>query len=169
MLYRKGAVFLTILVGFIPLPATQTKPCLIFSGDSGTERAVDPDIYSRIHFGDTGMELSNPDNPGDFLELPYSAYCRFRIGDVDANVAVEEIQADDPCIRYDRGRQVLQIVGADDSPYRLCIFGTGGMMVADGTVRGDGQMSVATLVDGVYVAVAVGKDSKELILKFVKR
>lgn len=166
MLLKKSAIILTLLVCALISMAEENKPCLIFQG-AGTDLAFDLEKYNRIKFGAESMELSHSDNPGATLELLYSAYNQFRVAESKPTEAVNEVIGDAVMLSYNSSNQSLELTGDAEEAYELGIFSLNGMLIERVRVMPGESVSVQSLSDGVYIAVAVNS-SDSITIKFVK-
>lgn len=158
---------LAVFCLFCPASAQKTKHYLIFQGPSGEERALDVDQYNRIKFGKECIQLSKSNNPDQTLDLLYSVYDRFRI-EKNAPLVNEELVAGaSGALVYDSAVQSLKITGDTQEAYTLGIFNLNGVLLDSVTVMPGESVSVQSLSDGFYIAVAVNSTSS-LTLKFVK-
>ena len=167
MFFNKGAIIITLLGCALCCHAEDKKPCLIFEGGAGENLAIDLDKYNRITFGEDKMLLSNSDNPAVKLELLYTAYNRFRVGDSKPSTAVEEISESPVKLLYNSAEQTLTLGSEAGEAYTVGIFSMKGVLMHSATLTAGEAVSLQTLGSGVYVAVAVNSTSTHT-LKFVK-
>ncbi len=170
MFLRKGATIVSLLLGLSSVFAEQ-KPCLILSGSGGTDYAVDLMKFNRIAFGEESMTLSNSSSSDAPLEILYSAYNRFKVGDAEPTVesAIDEIAGESPIqLTYSRSDRSLTLTadGCDET-FSVGVFNMNGTLILHGELRPGESLAVESLGSGAYVAVAVGKDFSQS-LKFVK-
>ena len=147
--------------------ADNVKPCLIFSDASGADYAVDLERFNRISFGENSMVLTNTNDESAMIELLYTAYSRFKVGEEVPSAAIEEIDIADSRIVYSPTSRSLLIEGESRESFNLGVFNMSGALVTRGTVSVEQPFSVSGLERGVYVAVAVGEKS-EISVKFIK-
>lgn len=166
---RKSLLITTIccIVSVNATYADEKVPCFIFSGPSGSENVFALDKYNRITFGNTSMFVSNPANPDDKIEMLYSAYNRFRVGDAVPS-GIESVADDNSLLlTYDAATGSLRLYGDSGKNYAVGIFSISGVMVFQTHLHGDESVSLETLGNGVYIAIAIG-ENKTYKLKFVK-
>ena len=168
MVFKRRIVILCLFAGFLTVKADEKKTCLIFSGTSGDEYAVDLDSYNRIHFVNNGMRLTNSENPDDAMSLLYEAYNRFKIDESYVTHGLQDLINEYSRLNYIPSQQSLTISGNIEEEYKIEIFDLNGVLVLNGTLSGDDFISVEKLHTGIYVAVAVGNQSRKT-LKFTKQ
>lgn len=167
MFYKKGALILSILACVFAAKADDAKPCLIFQGAGGDNLAIDLDRYNRISFGEEAMVLSSSNDASATLEILYSAYNQFKIGDGIPSASIDDVANDAVSLTYDPLQQSLMISGSEAETFEVGIFSLNGVLVAAGRLAGGEALSLQSLGSGVYAAVAVSEKSS-LSLKFVK-
>ncbi len=167
MFIGKGAIVFTFLACAVCVRAEVKKPCLIFQGDAVENLSIDLDRYNRIKFGDESMVLSSSENPGTTLELLYTAYNQFLVGDSNPNSAMEDITAVDVRLIYNAAEQTLALMGVSEEIYSVGIFNLSGVLLRSTSLTAGEAVSVQSLGSGVYVAVALNSTNSQTI-KFVK-
>lgn len=149
--------------------AEETRPCLVFTGASESKHVLDLEKFNRITFGENSMTITHSDHPENQIELLYSAFHRFQIGnDIPTVSGLDEIpETDVNSFFYDSRTQLLSIKGESETIFSIGIFNVNGTLVCRTNLRGGESVSLETLEPAVYIAVAVnGKDVKKI--KFVK-
>lgn len=166
---RKSLLITTIccIVSVNATYADEKVPGLIFSGPSGSEIVLALDKYSRITLGTTSMVVCNPANLDEKVELLYSAYSRFRVGDALPS-GIESVADDNSfALTYDTSTCSLLLYGDSGKNYTVGVFSINGVMVSQTHVQGVGSISLEPIGNGVYIAIAIG-DNETHKLKFVK-
>ncbi len=158
---------LCFLGGFGMSNAEETKPCLIFTGASETKHVLDLEEFNRITFGEHSMTVTHSDHPENQIELLYSAFHRFEVGDGIATDIIEIPNEGSVEILYNKPEQTLQLTGDGDSVYSTGIFSLNGTLVCRTNLRYGESVSLESLEPGVYIAIAVNGDDIRKI-KFVK-
>ena len=149
-----------------PLQADDGTTCLIFSGGAEKICALDLSRYNRITFGENSMTVSSSASPDDKVELLYSLYHHFEIGNAQLS-GVESVGADEAKLVYDAACASLRLEAPADEVYTVGVFGLNGVMLRHADVGGGGSLSLESLEPGVYIAVATGNNAA-IKIKFVK-
>ncbi len=168
MFFKRGSLFLFLLVGTLSLSAQDRKPCLIFSGEAGDEYAIDLEKYNCIYFKENSMSLVNSESPNDSMELLYATYNQFRVDDAYVSNAVAEISDTDLSIIYNDFKQTLDIGNKHENSYIISVYDMRGMLMLKGHVEMENSFSVESLKEGIYVAAIVGEKTNKT-LKFIKK
>lgn len=163
---KVGFLFLLLSLSLSSSAAQEKKPCLIFSGNKSYEYAVDLMMYNRISFGDDSMTLTDKGDNRTSLEVLYSAYNRFKVGEAEPS-GVDNIQTDHVEIHYDKSTQSLVISSAPSDHIIVGVYNLGGTLVLRGEINNNNSISVKSLASGVYVAIAIGSHHSQY-LKFIK-
>ncbi|MDE6810743.1 MAG: hypothetical protein K2J15_00160, partial [Muribaculaceae bacterium] len=100
------------------------------------------------------------------VELLYSAFNQFRM-DKDVVTGISGVTSTRFSLNYDRSTSCLSVVGEGDSRYSLGVFTLDGILVMQADIREGENLSVATIEEGVYIAVALGEEDAQEI-KFVR-
>lgn len=146
--------------------AEKVEPCLIFSGNAEQNKALPLAIYNRISFGENSMTVSSPDDAVSSVELPYSDYNRFNIGE-DIISEVQPISDSGIELTFDSSSNTLLLMSTCDTVVEVSIFGIDGKMILCTDMRRCERLSLNSLPEGVYVAVASGEAENHKI-KFIK-
>ncbi len=159
---------LCFIEGFGMVHAEENKPCLIFSGASEQKHVLDIASFNRITFGENSMTISHSDFPENQVELLYSAYHRFEVGDGIPTEITELKDDGDVSLFYNDSEKSLQLVGDKEELYSIGIFGINGTLICRANLCCGEFVSVKALEPAVYIAVAVnGNEIKKI--KFIKK
>ena len=150
--------------------ADEAVPCLIFTGNSGTPHCIDLNKLNRITFGEEEMTISSSKESNEpTVTLLYSMFNRLEIGDAVPTdlTAVEIVKAEGNAkLRFNVDTKTLALESASDKPYSIGIFNLSGTMIATSNMKAGRSLSIATLPEGTYIAVATDGKS-QLTLKFI--
>ncbi len=166
VMFLKRAVFWSFLFCAFSASAEDKKPCLIFSGHSGADYAVDLSKFNRIRFDSESMTLTGPDDGGNRLEMLYSAYNCIKVGECEPS-GIKEVTEHGVRLVYDRTHQSITIVGTREDVYTVGVFNMCGVLVFRSEIKTGASVSVDILGKGTYIAVLTGKESVQP-LKFIK-
>lgn len=150
--------------------AQEAVPCLIFTGNSGATNCIDLNKLNRITFGENEMTISSSkDGNEPEVTLLYSMFNRLEIGDAVPTdlTAVETVEADGNAkLCFNADSKSLEVYSGSDKPYSIGIFSLSGTMIATSNMKAGQSLSIGTLADGTYIAVATDGKS-QLTLKFI--
>lgn len=153
--------------GIIPGYAIEEKPSLIFSGNSESELILNLDLYNRIIFDNDAMFVSHSDHPEDQIELFYSVFNRFEIGNANISKVTEIKEIVSEALEYDRSSNLLRLNGEGSNTYSVGIFNLNGTMICHTKLHPGESVSLEALEPSIYIAIAVcGDDIHEI--KFIK-
>ena len=161
------------MAGLNTAVAQNVKPAIIFSGDSQEQHIVALEKYNRVSFGTQSMTLSHSDDPSAQLELPYSSFNRFSIGEGEPTASIADIVTSTPTrgtlINYDSASGSLR--SGSSEPLIVNVFSLSGQCLMSVTLTEGESVSVATLPKGIYLAKATNKSTitNTNTIKFIKQ
>lgn len=161
-------IFLWCLGAYIPsLKAEETNPhCLVFSGHSGQEYALDMALFNRITFGENSMIVTGPDNSSSRKELLYTAFHHLEFKKAKPS-EVNELSISSTNLFYDRASDSIKLTTDSDKSCTVGIFNLDGILMMSAEISNGNALSIEKLPTGIYIAVAVGANLNQRI-KFVK-
>ncbi len=169
LLRSKGCLwFAAMLCAFgVNISSAETLlPRLIFTGNGSQSKVMSLDEFNRIDFGDNSMFVSSTKNPSNVVELPYSDFNKFSVGEeISSNVG--QIATNMASLIYDASASSLRLAASNESVFQLQVFNAMGTKVLDEEVKGGDSVSLLSLTSGVYVAVATDDEGTQKI-KFLK-
>lgn len=147
--------------------AEDNSPGLIFSGPSGLEYSVELSNYNRISFGPDAMTLTHSSGESPELQLLYSSYNKFIIGDPLVS-ALDEVELIDRSLRYDAGAACLRL-SCDNAEmnFTVGIFNPQGVLLLQARMHSGDELPVGSLPSGIYIAIAAN-ENYTMNLKFAK-
>ncbi|MCM1452498.1 MAG: T9SS type A sorting domain-containing protein [Clostridium sp.] len=148
------------------------QPCLIFTGYSADKQCIDLSAFNRISFDEDGFTVSSSkDDSTQEINLPYSLYNRFAVGDdvpnMEAGIGAISIQ-DESQLEFLSESNSLKIISASTNSFEIGIFSLNGVLVAKSSMHSHDLLSLNELMPNVYVAVA-SDGNIQLTLKFIIR
>lgn len=146
--------------------ADEILPRLIFTGNAEESKILSLDEFNRIKFGDDSMLVSSTADPTNVIELPYSDYHMFSVGE-DVLTGVEEISGSDNLLTYDSASSSLRLDAPSNQTYVIRIYNIYGMSAMTAEIRGGESIDLLSLERGVHIAVATGENGIRKI-KFMK-
>lgn len=157
-----------VLLGGLVCKAETKVPCLIFSGNAGTEHSVDLSRLNRITFGDNSMVISSSkDDTQQSVELLYSLYHHLEIGDTTPTSGIEtEVMDSETRIYVDAKAKLLHLQSASDAEFSVGIFNLNGILLLTSELCNGDAVTLEVLTPGVYIAVASDGQTR-LNLKFI--
>ncbi len=161
-------IFLWCLGAYIPsLKAEETNPhCLVFSGHSGQEYALDMALFNRITFGENSMIVTGPDNSSSRKELLYTAFHHLEFKKAKPS-EVNELSISFTNLFYDRASDSIKLTTDSDKSCTVGIFNLDGILMISAEISNGKALSIEKLPTGIYIAVAVDANLNQKI-KFVK-
>ncbi|MDE7419566.1 MAG: T9SS type A sorting domain-containing protein [Muribaculaceae bacterium] len=155
---------------FCQTQAQEAVPCLIFTGNYGTPNCIDLNKLNRITFGEDEMTISSSTESNEpAVTLLYSMFNRLEIGDAVPTdlTAVEIVEAEGNAkLCFNADAKALTLESGSNKPYSIGIFSLSGTMIATSNMKAGQSLSIGTLADGTYIAVATDGKS-QLTLKFI--
>lgn len=167
MFYKEGLFIISLLLGASSLQAEEKTFYMVFSGETGAERAIALSHYNQIRFGAETMILSNSESPSESCELLYSIYNRIKLTEVELN-GIKEFSIGQIMLRYDEKRGYVCLTADVSDEFKIGIFNVSGQLVQQGDLRSGQELSVEKMSSGVYVAIAVSKSSSKSIKFIIK-
>ena len=167
----RGSLFISLLATLSPTArGGEVKPSLIFSGDAQRQHVVALDQYNRVSFGPESMTLTHSDDPTALLQLPYSSYNLFSIGEAEPTASISDIVAEAPTqsalFAYDAAIQSLRSTSVD--LLNISVYNLAGHCLLTATLAEGETLPVDTLIKGIYLAKAETKSTTNTI-KFIKQ
>lgn len=167
---RVGVLTGWLISCFCHAKAEDIVPCLIFTSHSETPTCIDLDKLNRITFGEEEMTISSSKESNESeVKLIYSLFNHLEIGDaVPTDLsAVKTVEAEgDAKLSIIADTKSLTLVSDSDIPYSIGIFSLTGTLIATSNMKAGQSLSLETLPEGTYIAVASDGKS-QLTLKFI--
>ena len=167
MSFIRGVPIICLMIACGAIRADEVKPCLILSGHTESDLAIDLDKFNRISFGPESMTLTSTNDPEASSEMLYSVYNRLKIDYANPSVGVEEVEVCKFDFLYHKSVQSLSVTTEGTEPVKVGVFNLSGTLVINAQLNNGESLSVESLSPGAYVAVAVDKSGSKSI-KFIK-
>lgn len=138
---------------------------IILSGNDADTRSLPIATYNRIEFDGDNIILTSRDGSVDPVRMLHSLYRRLQFSDRPISLA-DPTEMAAASIAYQPASRSLLITAEKTSDFLVGIFSPDGTMRHKGHPDASGQLSLAALPPGVYIAVATD-GTTGLNLKFI--
>lgn len=137
-----------------PLSVRAQVPCLVFTGNSGVEKAVDLSEFNRISFGGQAMILTSSSNPDKTpLDLPYAEYNRFAVRNATPTGVKAANASESFGPVYFAATNEIGISSPSAEPVNIEVYNVAGMKVVSNVIYPGERVSIANAPKGVYLVV----------------